>query len=96
MSKIRKKKINKLIDETINLINSYRLSKEEMIKFIGEILTRIGYSIYYGYERKDLVPPSQELDPVTIDQLWLKDPTAGSSIMKLGCDVYEVLLSRNK
>ena len=94
MSRIRKKVVERLVQESLSGINDSGLSKEEIIVFLSEILTRIGYSLYYRYERPDIERPKGKLEGPEIERLWLEDSTAGSSLMKLGFDVHDVLLRR--
>lgn len=91
-NKIRHKKVNKFVKEVVAQLNKANFSREEIIAFLSQLLTRIGYSLYYRYERKDLETPKDLLTGEEIEALWLNDATAGSSLMKLGFDIQDVLL----
>jgi hypothetical protein len=94
MSQVRNSLVESLIQETLSKINHSKLSREEIVVYLSEILTRIGYSLYYRYERPKEEKPTGKLSGERIERLWLEDPTPGSSLMKLGFDVYDVLLRR--
>lgn len=96
MSKVRTKLIEKRVQETLAQINSSGLSREEIVIYLSEILTRIGYSLYYRYEKPDATRPTTKLSGAEIESLWLADPTPGSSLMKMGFDVHDVLLRRSR
>ncbi len=93
MSKRREKKLEGSITDCLETINNAKLSREELVVVLGQLLIRSGYSVYWGYEN----PGTERPDKVTkeiAEDLYISTPSTGSTLMKIGFDLQDVLLLR--
>lgn len=94
--RVRQNKVDLVITKAIDEILEQKLSPEEVILVISGLLTRIGYSFYYLIEQKDKPQPQKLLTPEEIKNMWLQEPTVGTSLLMLGCDVQEIFLKQER
>jgi hypothetical protein len=94
MKKFREKKVESSIVNCINILNKAKLSREELIVVLGQLLIRSGYSIHYLYEEKDSERPDK-INQETANKLYFKKFTTGTTLMKVGFDLQDTLLLKN-
>ena len=87
---MRRRVMERLVDKTIEIISNKGLTEEELVIFLGQILIRVGYSMHFN--GKENIP--REIHKESAEEIALMSPTAGSSIMKLGFDIQDVLIER--
>jgi len=90
----REDKIDGLIRDYLTLITKAKLSREEVVIVIAQILIRTGYSFYQKYEDGKVELPSR-IEKEFADKLYFEDPTTGTTLMKIGFDLQEELLIKS-
>jgi hypothetical protein len=86
-----KNKVKTLIDKCVGLVDSARLSEEEVVVFLVHLLIRSGYSIHWGAE----VPKKNKPKTITkedADKLYYNSPSTGTVLMKAGFDLQSMLV----
>jgi hypothetical protein len=89
----RIKAVEKAIAECIETLNNARLSREELVVALGQLLIRSGYSVHWNLENPGTERP-EKVDQTTANNLYHGNPTTGTTLMKIGFDLQEVLLLR--
>lgn len=97
MNSIREEKVSKLIQQCLTLTHQAKLSREEIVTLLGQLLIRVGYSLYFQYEN----PAPKDKRPLKIEakeaaRLYESNPTTGTTLMQIGFDLQEKLLVRNE
>ena len=97
MKPIREKRLSKLIQQSLTLMDQAKLSREEIITLLGQLLIRVGFSLHYQYENptpEASRPP--KILPEEAERLYNSNPTTGTTLMQIGFDLQEKLLIRTK
>jgi hypothetical protein len=87
----RQKKIESTVTGCLELVNKAKLSREELIVLLGQMLIRSGYSVHWGFED----PIAERPEKITIEkaeQLYTNNPSTGTTLMKVGFDLQDKLL----
>jgi len=95
MTKIRQEKVEKTTRVVINEISSAKLNLEELIVVISQLLIRVGFTIYHQIENPSLSPPSK-IDNVWARETYIKTPSIGSTLIKVGFDIEGMLIRSDK
>ncbi len=90
MAAIRTQLVNDLLDQCISAINQSKISEEELVVFVGQLVIHSGYSLYYKFERKGIELP-EKVTYELANELMESDPTTGASLMKIGFDLQSFL-----
>jgi hypothetical protein len=90
MAAIRTKLVEGLLDECIEAVNRDKLTQEELIVFIGQLVINSGHALYYKTERKEAQRP-EKITYELANKLIEEDPTTGTSLMKIGFDIQSFL-----
>lgn len=95
MRQRRQKKVEEAIHDCLGRINQIKPSREELVVTLAQLLIRSGYSVYWGYEDPVAERP-ERIDKDTAEQLYTSSPSTGTTLMKIGFDLQEVLLLKMK
>lgn len=95
MNSRQQKKIERAVVACIDLITKARLSREELVVVLGQMLIRSGYSIHWGYENPGIEKP-EKISKDMAEDLYISNPTTGTTLMKIGFDLQDVLLLRTE
>ena len=87
----RQKKIEGTVVACIDAITKAKLTREELVVTLGQLLIRSGYSVHWGYETPGTEKP-ERIDKEMAEELYMKDPSTGTTLMKIGFDLQEVLI----
>ncbi len=87
----RIKRIEEVVTNCITQINTKKLSREELIVTLGQLLIRSGYSVHWGLETPRTERP-ESVDQKIAEDLYSSNPTTGTTLMKVGFDLQDVLL----
>jgi len=91
----RQKKVESAIHDCLSRINQIKPSREELVITLAQLLIRSGYSVHWGYENPMTECPSR-IDKDTVEQLYVSSPSTGTTLMKIGFDLQEVLLLKSE
>lgn len=95
---LREKLVLKVVDEILGTINSRKLSREEIVILLGQVLIRTGYSIHFNYEvspeKRAQAPKNMTL--AEANKLYEENFTTGTTLIKIGFDLQEVLLLKTE
>lgn len=91
MTPRRQKKVERAVVGCIDLITKAGLSREELVVTLGQLLIRSGYSVHWGYEDPMTEKP-ERISKEEAEELYVKNPTTGTTLMKIGFDLQDVLL----
>jgi hypothetical protein len=81
------------LDETIKILRKEKLTRDEMIMYVGRLLVRIGYTMHFRVERPSDSPPlGQKITSEEADRIFRDSNTSGSILMKIGSDLPVFLL----
>ena len=94
MTSREEKKIERVITDCLKIISSAKLTRENLVVTLGQILIRSGYSIHWGYEDPKIEQP-ETINKEMAEDLYVSNPSTGTTLMKIGFDLQEVLLLRN-
>lgn len=92
MKKKRAKLTEKVLEQCVVLINHAKLSEDELIILLGHLIIRIGYSLYFNNKEEKPENVTREL----AEELAFAEPHIGTSLMKLGYDITQVLESKEE
>jgi hypothetical protein len=95
MKKPQIKKANKVISECLDLLGKAKLSREEMVLVLGQLMIRVGYSIHFNHEAKGSERPKQ-MNMELASKMYFERLTTGTTLMKIGFDLQDVLLVKEK
>ena len=91
MTPRRQKKVEETIKGCLELVNKAKLSREELVVALGQMLIRSGYSVHWGHEDPVAERP-EKIDRETAEQLYMSSPSTGTTLMKIGFDLQDELL----
>lgn len=89
------KRVEKAITGCVNVLTDSKLSREELVVVLGQLLIRSGYSIYWGYEEPMAERPEQ-VSKEMADELYMGNPTTGTTLLKVGFDLQDVLVLKTE
>lgn len=89
----RQDNVLRTVESCIELINQARLTREEMVLFLSQLLSRIGASIHWGIENPQGERP-QRMTYELAKKLYFENPTTGTTILKVAFDLVEVLVHK--
>jgi len=95
MDQRRKKKLDRTIDACLATINKMKLTREEVILTLAQLLIRAGYSFYYKLEMPTDSPP-EKVTRNEVEKLFFTNPTTGVTLMQIGFDMQNRLLHRTQ
>lgn len=93
MTPRRQKKIEEVVCDCLKLTNEAKFSREELVVFLAQMLIRSGYSIHWGYENPRIEAP-EKVNKGMINDLYMENPSTGTTLMKIGFDLQEELLHK--
>ncbi len=94
MKNYRPKVVDKVVFDCISRLNKDKLSREELIVALGQMLIRVGYSIHWSHE----VPVDGRPDSISAEiaeKLYESNPSTGTTLMKVGFYLQDRLLIKD-
>jgi len=88
---MKMKVVEKVIESCLRIANTAGLNREELVVVLAQLLIRSGFSIHWGYEDPKEEKPTK-INKEMADKLYFNDPSTGTTLMKIGFDLQEVLL----
>ena len=90
---IRADKVESTIQKCLDEMQNSKLSREETLVLLAQLLIRSGYSFYYQFENKiSAEDRPNKISHLEVQILHDDNPTTGTTLMKLGFDIQEKLL----
>ena len=81
---MRKKRIDKAITAVLSTIEASKLTREELLVVMGQVLIRIGYAIHFKWETTEKPPLQMTYEQA--ESMYFKQQTLGTALLKLGFD----------
>jgi hypothetical protein len=85
--------ITKAVTSCVDILNAAGFTREEVVIFLSQLLSRIGASIHWQFEGPE-APMPEKMTPEVARKLYLDHPTTGTTILKVAFDLMDVLVHK--
>lgn len=88
---MKPKVVERTISDCLGIINKTKPTRENLVIILAQLLIRSGYSVHWGHEDPVAERP-EKIDKDMAEQLYVTNPSTGTTLMKIGFDIQDVLL----